>query len=138
MRKKKSTAQISGTTAQTKRVIGKPFKPGQSGNPGGRPVIPADVVEASRALTGTALATLEEICISGVDESARIKAAVALLDRAWGKPVEHATVSDDRAPLEDAVVVLTVEERAERISALLTKAEERKAAKQQDIAGGGK
>jgi hypothetical protein len=54
-----------------------------SGNPGGRPKTLPDLVEAARALTPRALAALEQ----ALDDPDRaIPAAVALLDRAWGKP----------------------------------------------------
>lgn len=36
-----SDAHGSGKTAEAQRVIGRPFEKGQSGNPGGRPALPA-------------------------------------------------------------------------------------------------
>ena len=130
---RKAIAANSTLTGKKKRVIGRPFRPGESGNPNGRPVVPASVVEASRALTGTALATLEEICISGIDESARIKAAVALLDRAWGKPIEKQELTGkDQSPLEVRAVseTLTDEQRVVRIQELFAMAQARRDAGQ--------
>lgn len=136
-KREKAAAVNSGLTAK-KRVVGKPFPPGVSGNPSGRPAVPASVVEAARAHTQAALDTLAEICEHGEDEKARITAAVALLDRAWGKSIEHTAITDDRAPLEAVAVVLTEGERAERVAVLLAKAAERKAASAQPaIAGPG-
>ena len=79
------------------------FKPGASGNPGGRPKLPAsieahqaiaDVKAAARAHTATAFQTLADAMQSEkAPWAARISAAVAVLDRAWGRPsqaVEHA------------------------------------------------
>jgi hypothetical protein len=63
-----------------------PFSPGQSGNPGGRPKIIAELRDLARQHTEAALATLVEIALNGENESARVTAANALLDRAWGKP----------------------------------------------------
>lgn len=75
----------------------RPFKPGQSGNPGGRAKIPASVVEASRALTKKAIKTLEEIMLdTSTPPSIRVNAAQALLDRGWGKPAQHLDVSTDQ------------------------------------------
>ena len=42
-------------------TIGKPFKKGQSGNPGGRPKVIAEVKELARAHTGEAIGTLVSI-----------------------------------------------------------------------------
>ena len=42
-------------------TIGKPFKKGQSGNPGGRPKVVAEVKELARAHTGEAIETLVSI-----------------------------------------------------------------------------
>lgn len=44
-------------------------------------------------MTPQALATLEQICVSGESESARVTAATAILDRAWGKPAQSLELS---------------------------------------------
>ena len=79
------------------------FKPGFSGNPGGRPKRPdtveahriiTDVKAAARSHTAAAFETLVEAMQSEkAPWAARISAAIAVLDRAWGRPsqaVEHA------------------------------------------------
>lgn len=67
----------------------KPFKPGESGNPVGRPKIPADVREAFKAHTHDALRVLVEVMDNKAEKgSARVAAASCILDRAWGKPVQ--------------------------------------------------
>jgi hypothetical protein len=66
---------------------GKGFKPGQSGNPGGRPR--SDVTSLARQHTAEAIAALVAALASPRE---RVAAAVALLDRGWGKPkhqLEH-------------------------------------------------
>lgn len=62
------------------------FEKGQSGNPGGRPRGDGEVRDLARQQTATALRTLIEIAEQGQNESARVAAASAILDRGWGKP----------------------------------------------------
>jgi len=67
----------------------RPFPKGVSGNPNGRPVVPASVVNLARGHTALAIATLAAICeAKRASPAAKVQAAVALLDRAWGKPVQ--------------------------------------------------
>ena len=71
-------------------TIGKPFKKGQSGNPGGRPKVVAEVKELARAHTGEAIQTLVSIMSNPKSApAARVSAANALLDRGYGKPPQH-------------------------------------------------
>jgi Family of unknown function (DUF5681) len=72
--------------------IGKPFKKGQSGNPGGRPKVVAEVKELAREHTAEAIKTLVSIMNdSKSPPAARVSAANALLDRGYGKPPQHLT-----------------------------------------------
>ena len=72
--------------------IGKPFQKGQSGNPGGRPKVVAEVKELARAHTGQAIETLVSIMTNQkAAPAARVSAANALLDRGYGKPPQHIT-----------------------------------------------
>jgi hypothetical protein len=75
------------------------FQPGQSGNPGGRPKIPAEVKELAKAHTEEAIRTLAEVMgDSSAPHSARVNAAEKLLDRAWGKSESTVNVNDSRTP----------------------------------------
>jgi hypothetical protein len=83
------------------------FKPGESGNPGGRPKKPqtieakriiADVKAAARALTQDAIDTLAAVMKDPkAPPAARISAAVALLDRGHGRPTQAVDVSGEVA-----------------------------------------
>lgn len=71
------------------------WKPGQSGNPGGRPKEVAHVKELARQHTELAIRTLVEIAARGQPDRARVAAAEALLDRAWGRPEQAVTVQGE-------------------------------------------
>lgn len=74
-----------GTLTSTRTNRGQ-FAPGISGNPGGRPKDEARVAELARSYTSEAINTLVELMRHGRDERVRGTAALALLDRGWGKP----------------------------------------------------
>ena len=75
-------AENSGKTAR-----GRPFKPGQSGNPGGRPKIPEDVKMAFRAACPEAVEILIGIMRNPKEKTPyRLDAIKTILDRAYGKP----------------------------------------------------
>jgi hypothetical protein len=67
------------------------FEKGHSGNPGGRPKAYGELRDLARQHTDLALQTLVEIAAHGENESARVTAASALLDRGWGKPAVPVT-----------------------------------------------
>jgi Family of unknown function (DUF5681) len=80
-------------------TIGRPFKKGQSGNPGGRPKIVAEVRELAQEHTGQAIETLVSIMTNPKSApAARVSAANALLDRGYGKPPQHQHITDENAP----------------------------------------
>jgi hypothetical protein len=71
-----------------------PFAPGQSGNPGGQPKVTAEVRELARQHGPDAIAALASIMHdSGAQPSARVAAAIHLLDRGFGKPKQEIEAS---------------------------------------------
>ncbi len=92
--------------------VGRPFQPGQSGNPGGRKK--SDEVRAlAREFTAESIQTLADICRNPkATAPARVAAATALLDRGWGKPTQAVTVH--KSPLED----LSADELQQIVAAL--------------------
>src|SRR5215469_1859131 len=77
-------SQLSANTGR-KRGKGRPFVKGQSGNPGGRSRAPLNVQELARTHTEDAIQTLAE-CLR--DPRHKVAAAVALLERGWGRPTQ--------------------------------------------------
>ena len=71
-------------------MIGRPFPKGKSGNPGGRPKAAHSIQELARKHAPEAIKTLADIAKNGTP-SARVSAAIALLDRAYGKPPQFNT-----------------------------------------------
>ncbi len=68
------------------------FVKGKSGNPAGRTPIPADVKEAAKAHTVTAIETLVNIMVNGKNDASRVGAANAILNRGWGAPKQTVDV----------------------------------------------
>jgi len=91
-------AQNSQQTAKRRRGAGKPFQPGQSGNPGGRPKANDEVKELARQYTVPAIERLV-YWLASENAKASVSAANALLDRAWGKPAQALT-NDETGPIK--------------------------------------
>lgn len=95
----------------TRRGPGKPFQPGRSGNPGGRPRESLHVRDLARQRTEQAILTLETIMLRGRTDAARVRAAEALLNRGWGIPT-HYVEADVRMEKPDGVLVIGGDEQS--------------------------
>lgn len=93
------------------------FVKGQSGNPGGRPKAEIDLRALARTYTKEALDTLLKVMRAGDKDSARVAAAVAVLDRGYGKPAQTVDVTTRRAV--DEVPEDLVDAAIERLAASL-------------------
>jgi len=72
---------------------------GQSGNPAGRPAVPAEVREQIRSHTARAIRVLVE-ALEDPDARVRVAAAKEILDRGHGKPATVADVTLRQEPVD--------------------------------------
>ena len=91
----RAAASVTGTM-QDDEPNGQGFQRGRSGNPGGRPKLPADIREAFKAKAPQALEVLTR-CLQSDDDRIAMMAAQAILDRGYGKPTQSidANINDD-------------------------------------------
>jgi hypothetical protein len=62
------------------------FKPGESGNPGGRPKVVAEVQDLARQHAPAAIVELARLALKAKNETVRVAAIRELLDRGYGRP----------------------------------------------------
>ena len=87
------TTQNSKTKAKPR---GKPIAKGQVLNPGGRPKKTPqelDLIAACKAKTPEALTVIADIMTNGEKEQTRLAAALSIIERAYGKPVQPQDVN---------------------------------------------
>ena len=100
--------------SQNRRKTGKrkaphsAFKPGRSGNPGGRPKLTPEqkaqefeLVQACRSKSAQAIAVIEQLMHRADRDSVRLAAASLIVERGWGKAmqaIEHSGKDGD--PIE--------------------------------------
>lgn len=85
------------------------FRPGQSGNPSGRPKVVGEVRDLARQHCPEAIQTLVTIMSSAkAQDGARVAAAKEILDRGYGK-VTQPISGDDGAPALQVLVRRLVE-----------------------------
>lgn len=87
---KPTTALVGGKTVN----LGNRFKPGQSGNPSGKPKDADNLRELARSYTKLAIETLAEMAKDG-PPAVRVSASSILLDRGFGKPQQSIQIDVD-------------------------------------------
>lgn len=80
------------------RGKGRPFRKGESGNPGGRPRGTGDVRALARTFTDATVETMVKLMTKARSERVRLAAAIALQERGWGRPTQPVS-GDDGGPI---------------------------------------
>jgi hypothetical protein len=113
-----SSVQNNGRS--TGGITGRGFRPGRSGNPGGRP---QSLAKATRALVDEDGMKLAEFWLSIMQDetrrdSDRLEASRLLADRGWGKAPTYAAIEEED-PLDLASLEQAAEDFRARILALV-------------------
>lgn len=131
------SSDVASNRKATGGITGKGFMPGQSGNPAGRPKDDPELVEAFRARTPQALATLDKVMADYasnavtdkgdplVPSAAAVKAAEVTLNRGWGSaPAVIRLDANVKAELQHDIKAEVVQspERMRTIIAVLKRA----------------
>jgi hypothetical protein len=100
------------------------WRPGQSGNPNGRAKPEVDIAALARK-HGPRCIEVAARLLASKDEKMRLAAAVALLDRGWGRPAQAIT-GENGQPLQidfrwaDSVPTVTITQVRQTIEATAT------------------
>ena len=89
----------NSTKTATIRGRGRPFRKGQSGNPGGRPKVAPEVRELAKEHGPRAFARVIEL-MDSKDESLALAACKEVLNRAYGKSPQPLADSEKPLPVE--------------------------------------
>lgn len=93
------TKKISGKTAK-KKARGRPFPKGVSGNPNGRPPLPAELKVKLREYGPDAIDAIASIMKKSKSESMRFTAAKEILNRGIGTPTQAISFDHADGPTE--------------------------------------
>lgn len=94
-------------------------RPGAGRKPGAVSKAKRQLSEMAKDHAEAALKTLADIAKSGTSESARVSAATALLDRAFGRPMQsHEHSGPNGGPIQSVDLTNTSNEDLERLEAL--------------------
>ena len=70
-------------------------RPGAGRPEGSKNKVTIELRGAAQVFAQDALETLHEVCMRGTSDAARVTAACAILDRAYGKPTQQVDINSD-------------------------------------------
>ena len=111
-----SNAENNHETTRPGGITGNGFKPGQSGNPGGRPKGLARAFRDTMGSPEEAARGLLEIAHTAKRPADRIAAWRELLDRGWGKAPAFAAI-EGQDPMELGAIAAEVQAIADELAA---------------------
>jgi hypothetical protein len=109
----------NSTNTVDKRVHLRPWQPGQSGNPAGRPAIPPEVLEILKAASPAAARRLVEL-VDSPEPAVALKAIDMLQNRIYGRPAQTLDAKIETTNVQQAHLQVLLELQAKRDDAMKT------------------
>lgn len=97
--------RTQNSAAEQKKVVGRPFAPGKSGNPGGVPAHVKKIRDLCGKHSEAAFRTILHLMQRSRSDKIRLAAAEAILDRAGVKAMQIEVTGAEGAPLLPALTV---------------------------------
>lgn len=112
--------QVAQNTSKGTLPAGmRPWQPGQSGNPGGRPALDPEVREILQAATAPAAKRLAEL-VQHRDARVALQAIDMIHNRIYGRPVQAVDAKVETTNVQQAHLQILLELQAKRADAMKT------------------
>lgn len=99
-------------TTPVKKVVGKPWQKGVSGNPNGRRPVPPEIRQALTSLVPEAVARLSDIVRHSKDDKLVMEAVKVVLDRVYGRPSQSLDIESNNNHTVEVILAEQVKQWA--------------------------